>query len=505
MIFFSILIVPSECYISAFEDAKTHLSTSNVHHSIDILLPNGLVACIERDKHQTLSDLRETLRKRYAITWQFHFLSITHTFTNDTGDILLDEQQSLDTLGLVYPFVRVSAKGELQSPLCKWLSPIDQTDMESLKQYIEHLVEWRDSTVPQEILESPPSISQTILSNIDSFLINIERREKSYVCSPTTTCQELINLILNDDNKSKFDYFNASTKPMLKFSYRNEFLLTSESYPLLQYSYIQECLQKNIQINLQLLYIELPKKSKKLGQIKPLEEPDIFPSTTKRRVSINLNKENESNQQLLSLQPLSISFKFTFRLRPSPDAKQTIFQLHSGIYYGRRCLFSFEPINWNNTCIEEITQTTTLPIANLLPGTIICLALASKQQSENYFLNVCLFRSNNFLLNGSHEFTFNLVNSIQNIANNKHLYPDDFIGSSINESMKNKYEIKLKFDSQSYRFYFNEEITEKLDQIDIPIPTTVTTAKHQQHQESNDDVANGEALNYLLGVLNDEV
>jgi len=39
----------------------------------------------------------------------------------------------------------------------------------------------------------------------------------------------------------------------------------------------------------------------------------------------------------------------------------------------------------------------------------------------------------------------------------------------------------------------------------MPIPTVVTTAKHQQHHELNDDVANGEALNYLLGILNDEV
>jgi hypothetical protein len=42
--------------------------------------------------------------------------------------------------------------------------------------------------------------------------------------------------------------------------------------------------------------------------------------------------------------------------------------------------------------------------------------------------------------------------------------------------------------------------------IDMPIPTAVTTARqHEQNHESNDDVANGEALNYLLGVLNDEV
>ncbi|CAF4116689.1 unnamed protein product, partial [Rotaria sp. Silwood2] len=41
-------------------------------------------------------------------------------------------------------------------------------------------------------------------------------------------------------SKSTLEYYNASTAPMLKFSYRNEFLLTSESYPLLQYNYIQE-------------------------------------------------------------------------------------------------------------------------------------------------------------------------------------------------------------------------------------------------------------------------
>jgi hypothetical protein len=313
-----------------------------------------------------------------------------------------------------------------------------------------------------------------------------------------------MNLIHNDDNKSKFEYYNASTQPMLKFSYRNEFLLTTESYPLLQYSYIQECLQKNIQINLKLIYIEIPKKSKKNGQINPINEPDIFPSATKRRISINSNKENDYNQQLLPNQPSSVLFRFTFRLRPSPDAKQTLFHFHSGIYYGRRCLFSFEQVIWNNTCIEEITQNTTLSIANILPGTLLCFALTSKQ-SEAYFLNVSLFRSNGFLLNGSHEFTFNLVNPIHNIANTKHLYPDSFIGSASNESTSNNYEIKLKFDFPPYRFYSNEEISEKLVKIDMPAPTAVTTAKHQQHHELSDGVANGEALNYLLGILNDEV
>jgi hypothetical protein len=166
---------------------------------------------------------------------------------------------------------------------------------------------------------------------------------------------------------------------MLKFSYRNEFLLIKESYPLLQYTYIQECLQKNIQINVQLIYIELPKKTKKIGQINQIFEPDIFPSIIKQKISL------KDNPQLLSLQPSSLLFKFTFRLRPSPNAKQILFQLHSGIYYGRRCLFSFDPVNWNNTFTEEITQKTTLPIANLLPGTLLCFALTSKQSSETYF------------------------------------------------------------------------------------------------------------------------
>ncbi|CAF1291767.1 unnamed protein product [Rotaria sordida] len=508
--------IPSECYITAFEDSRSTNSTSTALHTIDVLLPNGLVACIKREQNQTLADIRHTLRKNYAITWPFHFLSITHTFTNDTGDLLLDEQQSFDTLGLVYPFVRVSAKGELPSPLCKWLSSIDQSDMESLTQFIEQLVEWRDTIIPQDILHAPPSISQTILSNIDSFLVYVERLEKSFSCTQTTTCQELIERILNDENKSRLDYYNASTGPMLKFSYRNEFLLQSESYPLLQYSYIQECLQKNIQINLQLVYIELPKKSKKIGQTNNNNEPDIFQSTTttttttttattKQNISKNFNKENDSNQQLLPIQPLSSLFKFTFRLPPSPNAKQTLFQLYSGIYYGRRCLFSFEPITWNNTCIEQIRQSTTLPIANLLPGTLLCFGLINKQQSEIYFLNVSLFRSNGSLLNGSYEFTFNLVNPIQNIANTKHLYPDGFIGSSYNESILNNYGIKLTFHSQSYRFYYNEEISEKLIHITMPTPTAVTTAKQQQHHnESSDDVANGEALNYLFGTLNDE-
>lgn len=288
---------------------------------------------------------------------------------------------------------------------------------------------------------------------------------------------------------------------MLKFAYRNEFLLTSESYPLLQYSYIQECLQKNIQINMQLIYIELPKKSKKIGQTNQIIEPDIFPSIIERMNSMNLN------QQILPLQPSSLLFKFTFRLPPSPNAKEILFQLHSGIYYGRRCLFSFDQVNWNNTCIEEITQTTTLPIAYLLPGTLLCFALTSKQ-SEPYFLNVNLFHSNGFLLNSSHEFLFNKVNLTQNISNTKHLYPDSFIGSSNNETTSSDYGIKLKFDSQLYRFYSNEEISEKLIQINMPTPTVVSTAKQQQqqvHHESNEDVANCEAVNYLLGILNDEV
>ncbi|CAF0746289.1 unnamed protein product [Rotaria sp. Silwood1] len=501
--------IPSECYITAFEDSHSTNSTSKALPTIDVLFPNGLVACIKREQIQTLADIRHILHNDYAVTWPFHFLSITHTFTNDTDDLLLDEQQSFDTLGLVYPFVRVSAKGELPSPLCKWLSSIDQSDMESLTQFIEQLVEWRDTTIPQEILHAPPSISQTILSNIDSFLVYVERRETSFSCTQTTTCQELIKRILNEENKSILEYYNASTEPMLKFSYRNEFLLKSESYPLLQYSYIQECLQKNIQINLQLIYIELPKKSKKIGQTNNNNknnnntEPDIFQSTTKRNIPINNNKENDSDQQLLSMQSSSSLFKFIFRLRPSANAKQTLFQLHSGIYYGRRCLFSFEPITWNNTCIEEMRQTTTLPIASILPGTLLCFALTNKQ-SETYFLNVSLFRSNGFLLNGSYEFTFNLVNPIQNIANTKHLYPDGFIGSSYIESPVYKYEIKLTFDSQPYRFYHNEEISEKLTHINMRTPTAVTTAKQQHHHESGDDVANAEALNYLLGTLNDE-
>ncbi|CAF0829792.1 unnamed protein product [Adineta steineri] len=496
--------VPSECYITAFEDSYSNNSSSCTPHTIDILLPDGLVINLKRDEYKTLADIRQVLRKRHSITWPFHFLSITHTFINDTGDLLLDEQQSLDTLGLVYPFLRISAKGELPSPVCKWLSLIDQSDIKSLTQFIEELVEWRDTTIPQEILHAPPSISQTILSNIDTFLVHIERRDKSYSCSPETTCQQLIERIVNDEHKSKFDYFNSSTQAMLKFSYRNEFLLPTESYPLLQYSYIQECLQKNIQINLQLIYIEIPKKSKKSRQINNIIEPDIFPSTILQQKLIISNKNIDLDQQLLPNQLSSVLFRFTFRLPPSPLAKQTLFQFHSGIYYARRCLYSFDQVTWNNTCIEEIKQTTTLPIASFLPGTLLCFALTSKQ-SETYFLNINLFRSNGFLLNGSHDYTFNLVNPTYNIANNKHLYPDSFIGSSDNESTTIKYEIKLKFDFPSYRFYSNEEITEKLIHINMPTPTVVTTAKQQQHQESSsDDVGNGEALNYLLGILNDE-
>ncbi|CAF4853522.1 unnamed protein product, partial [Rotaria magnacalcarata] len=79
---------------------------------------------------------------------------------------------------------------------------------------------------------APPSISQTILSNIDSFFVYIERLDKSYCCKDDTTCEELIGLIRNDDKKSTMEYYNASTELMLKFSYRNEFLLKSEPYPL---------------------------------------------------------------------------------------------------------------------------------------------------------------------------------------------------------------------------------------------------------------------------------
>ena len=496
MMLINIFLVPSECYITAFEDSQISFSKkAHTFRTIDVLLPNGLTACIERDPNQTLADLRQILRKRYAITWPFHFLSITHTFTNDTGDILLDEQLPLDALGLVYPFVRVSDKGELPSPLCKWLSEIDKNDNDSLIQFIEQLVEWRDTTVPQELLHAPPSISQTIPSNFDSFLIHIDRRNKSYACTPTMTCQDLIERILTEEKKFSFNYYNASTQPMLKFAYRNEFLLSNEPYPLLQYTYIQECLSKNQPIKVQLLYIELPKRSKKFGEKTRIIEPKIFLPT---------NKFNSlSTQSLLPLQCPTTVFKFTFRLPPCPNAKQTIFQLHSGIYYARRCLFSFEQINWNNTFIEEVTQSTTLPISILLPGTLLCLALTSKH-SETYFLNVSLFHSNGLFINGSYEYTFNVANPTVDYANTKHLYPDAFIGSSHNESIGNHYEIKLKFDYPSYRFYSNEELTEKLIAIDLPTPTVVSTAKQQQHQEISDDVANGEALNYLLGVLNDE-
>ncbi|CAF2118172.1 unnamed protein product [Rotaria magnacalcarata] len=494
--------IPSEFYINAFEDSSSNTPIPKEFNTIDILLPNGLVVCIQQESNQTLAELRQILRKRYAVTWPFNFLSIAHTSIHETGDLLLDEQQSFDTLGLVYPFLRVSAKGELPTPLCKWLSKNDQSDVESLTQFIEQLVEWRDTTIPHEILHAPPSISQTILSNIDSFFVYIERLDKSYCCKDDTTCEELIGLIRNDDKKSTMEYYNASTELMLKFSYRNEFLLKSEPYPLLQYTYIQECLQKNIQINLQIIYIELPRKSKKMMQIIN-NEPDIFPTKIKPIKPIDLMKENELNTQLLPLQPSSLLFKFTLRLRPSVNAKQALFQLHSGIYYGRRCLFSFEQMTWDNTFTEEKTRTTTLPIANLLPGTLLCFALTNKQ-SESYFLNVSLFRSTARLLNGSYEFTLNAVNSRQNIANMKHLYPDGFIGSSCDESTPNNYEIKLRFDFQSLRFYDNDEISKKLVDIAMPTPTAVATAKQQQHHESSADMANGEALNYLLGSLNDE-
>lgn len=297
---------------------------------------------------------------------------------------------------------------------------------------------------------------------------------------------------------------------MLKFSYRNEFLLTSEHYPLLQYAYVQECLQKNIPIHIQLIYIQLPKKSKKLGQKNPIVEPDIFPSINKQK-----SKSVDLNQQLLPLQSISSLFKFNFRLPPLSDVKLTTFQFHSGIYYGRRCLYSFDPINWTNSYTEAMTLTTTLPIANLLPGTLLCFALISKQ-SELYFLNISLFHSNGSLLNGQYEFRFNQVNPIHNLANTKHLYPDSYIGSTNNETItnndnnenneiSNNYRIKLKFENQSYRFYSNEEISEKLKQINLPTPTVVSTAKQQQQHDTNDDVANGEAVNYLLGILNDEV
>ena len=490
--------------MTAYQYVEPDTVKSNAAQTIDVLLPNGLLVCVERNPHQTLADLRQILREHHALTWPFHFLSITHTFTNDTGDPLLDEHQTLDALGLVYPFVRVSAKGELPTPLGKWLSSIDQADIESLTQFVEQVVEWRDTTIPQALLHAPPSIAQTILSNIDSFLIHLERPDKSYACTPTTTCQELIERILNDQNKSALDYSNASTQAMLKFSYRNEFLSPLEPYPLLQYSYIQECLQKNIQINLQLIYIEVPKRGKKTGPQDRSMEPGIFPLTSNRPLALNSPKTNKFNQPLLPLQPATSFFKFTLRLPPSPNAKQALFQLHSGIYYGRRCLFSFDTVNWKNTFIEEITQMTSLAIANILPGTLLCFALTSKQ-SESYFLNVSLYRSNGLFLNGSYEYTFNLVKPTKNLANTNHLYPDSFIGSTSHESTEDHYEIRLKFDSQSYRFYSNDEIFEKLIKTEVPTPTVVTTAKQQQHHELNDDVANGEALNYLLGIVNEEV
>lgn len=454
------------------------------------------MACIEHEPQQTLADLRQILRKRYAITWTFHFLSITHTFTNDTGDLLLDEQQPFDTLGVVYPFVRVSARGEVPAPLCQWLSPVDQTDMCSLIQFTEQLVEWRDATIPQELLHAPPSIASTALSNVTSFQVHLERPKKSYDCSSSMTCSDLLKLILHDDNKRNLEYYNASTRPMLKFAHRNEFLLTSEAYPLLQYVYIQECLQKQTEITLQLFYIELPKKSKKLAQHHLILEPDIFPPI-KEKISTH-------TQPLLPQQSSTLMFKFTLRLPPSINAKETVFQVHSGVYYGRRCLFPFEPFSWNNTLIEEMTQHTTLPLASVLPGTLLCFALTNKQ-SKPYFLNVSLFRSNGALLNGGNEFTFNPVHATQQVANNKHLYPDSFIGSSNEETDANAYPIRLKFDFTSYRFYSNEEMAEQLKTITMPTPTVVSTAKQQQHQESHDDVANGEALNYLLGILSEEV
>ena len=500
-----ISIVPSECYITAFEDSISKESTPKKSRTIDILLPNGLVVCIERESEQTLADLRYVLRKNYAITWPFHFLSITHTFTNDAGDLLLDEQQCLDTLGLVYPFLRVSARGELPAPLCQWLSPIDQCDMETLVQFIEQIVEWRDETTPQELLHAPSSIAQHLLAEINTFDVHLDLANRSYKCTSQTTSETLINTILTDENKSLLDYCNASTRPVLKFSYRNEYLVTSEPTPLLQYVYVQECLQRNATIHVQLLYVELPKKSKKIGQTIGLTEPDMFPSARPLRNSLPLTDDADVHlSQLLPNQPVSSLFRFTFRLPPSSDASKTLFQFHSGIYYGRRCLFSFEPIAWKNTCIEEMKQSTTIPMAHILPGTMLCFALTSKQ-SESYFLNVSLFRSNGCLLNGSHEFAFNPTQTTKDTPNSKHLYPDAFVGSSSSESPVHSYKLKLKFDFPSFRFYANDEIATKLNDIHMPTPAAVATAKQQQHHDPNTDVANGEALNYLLGVLNDEV
>jgi hypothetical protein len=501
------LLVPSECYITAFEESAGTSPVPTVALTIDVLLPNGLVACIKRTAQQTLADLRKILRQDYGVSGPFHFLSITHTFTNDQGDFLLDEQQTVDSLGLVYPFVRVSNRGEGPAPLCQWLSTVDQQDIESLTQYVEQLAEWRDATMLQEVLHAPPAIAFSVLSNIDLFLVHVERLDKSYSCSPEMTCETLLEKVLHDDGKNQLEYYNASTRPMLKFAYRNEFLHTPEPYPLLQYTYVQECLQKNLPIHLQLHYIPLPKKSKKVASTHVLTEPNIFRST-RSTLSILLNHhENETQSQpsLIAHLPVASLFTFNFRLPPSADAKETLYQLHSAVYYGRRCLFLFDPINWNNTCVETITQSTSLLLASLLPGTVMCFALTSKQ-AENYFLNISLFRSNGTLLNGCHEFHFNLVKSSTDMPNNKHLFPDSFVGSSTNDwHTAPKYKIHLKFDLPSARFYFNEEVADQLKKIVIPMPTAVSTAKHQQNQESSDDVANGEALNYLLGILSDEV
>ena len=500
-LFFFDILVPSECYISAFEETVG----KNSVQAIDVLLPNGLVVCIQADQCQNLSDLRQILRQRYGINWPFNFLSITHTFTNDFGDLLLDEEQPFDTLGLVYPFVRVSARGELPAPVCQWLSSIDRSDVELLIDFVERLVEWRDMTIPQDVLHAPPSIATTILTKIDTFTVFIDSIKKAYVCQSTTTPNQLVQMILNDENKSSLEYYNTSSEPMLKFVYRNEFLWTSESnYPILQYSYVQECLQKNVKIQLQLIYVQLPKRSKKQSALDNRHiEPDIF-SMPLRPVLLPGNKENNTEPILISQQS-STCLKFLLRLSPSAQAKETNFQFHSAIYYGRHCLYAFESFTWNNTCMEEITLTTSLPLTNLLPGSLLCFSLINKQ-SKMYFLNVSLFRSNGCLLNGAHQWTFNPTDPIQHIPNNKNLYPDSFIGSSNQESNEEKYEIKLKFDYPQIRFYSNDEIVEKMKTILVPTPTVITTAKqHQQHQESNEDVANGEALNYLLGILSDEV
>ncbi|CAF0728953.1 unnamed protein product, partial [Didymodactylos carnosus] len=479
--------IPSECYITPFDD-KDEINNIILSKTIDILLPNGRVIKLDQKPDENLKDIRLTLKKKYNITWSYQFSSITHTSNNDDGDVILDESQPIEKIGLVYAFLRID-KGE-QKQLCPWVSVSDRFDLDHLNYFSDNLCKWRDSTIAKDILEAPPLISNSSLSNIDEFPVYVKRLDKSFLCDKQMKPNDLLRDIITDDvyRQKNFDYFNSCTEQILRFSYRNE-LLSNNNYPLLQYSYVQECLIKNQEIHVEIMQIEIPKENVK--EKVTFIEPNIFmqnnPQTNQRQIPQLISENNEN-------------FGFHFRLPPSSSAKQQTFTFRLGLYYGRRRLFQNDDITWNNTTLESIPIITPLKLCQLLPGTLLCLSLtsvASLKKLETYFLNLSIFRSNGYLMSGTYEYLFNPAH---NLIPTHHLYPSAFIGSASITNDKH-YEIKIKF-SQHYdciRFYTQDEIDKELSKIDIPRPTSISSVKRQIN-----DTGNSEALNYLLGILSEQ-